>query len=274
MKTSPSLYQEMTDYLETMIAGGVFRPGERLMPLRELGNRFGVSPSTVRRGIEYLCEKGLLEMRHGSGTYVVEKRSVPENGERSVAVFIISDDLRDSYCAHALRGVQLEAARRKWPLRLFFSTYEEAGTPDFIERHRSAWQCNAVIMLGCYDGLLRQVPRCCPGGAGEGIGADACHETADADQPPGASRTALEVVADVGVEGAEHQPDRDQHREVDADHHVFQSVHHRVLSAVFSVPFRKIRRAGVPGCSIRRTASSITSAPASCQSSAMVSTGS
>lgn len=119
MKTSPSLYQEMTDYLETMIAGGVFRPGERLMPLRELGNRFGVSPSTVRRGIEYLCEKGLLEMRHGSGTYVVEKRSVPENGERSVAVFIISDDLRDSYCAHALRGVQLEAARRKWPLRLF-----------------------------------------------------------------------------------------------------------------------------------------------------------
>lgn len=93
MKTSPSLYQEMTDYLETMIAGGVFRPGERLMPLRELGNRFGVSPSTVRRGIEYLCEKGLLEMRHGSGTYVVEKRSVPENGERSVAVFIISDDL-------------------------------------------------------------------------------------------------------------------------------------------------------------------------------------
>lgn len=113
-----------------------------------------------------------------------------------------------------------------------------------------------------------------PGGAGEGIGADTRHEAADADQPPGAARTALEVVADVGVEGAEHQPDRDQHREVDADHHVFQSVHHRVLSAVFSVPFRKIRRAGVPGCSIRRTASSITSAPASCQSSAMVSTGS
>lgn len=170
MKTSPSLYQEMTDYLETMIAGGVFRPGERLMPLRELGNRFGVSPSTVRRGIEYLCEKGLLEMRHGSGTYVVEKRSVPENGERSVAVFIISDDLRDSYCAHALRGVQLEAARRKWPLRLFFSTYEEAGAPDFIERHRSAWQCNAVIMLGCYDGLLRRVPRCCPG-----VGMEMCN---------------------------------------------------------------------------------------------------
>lgn len=163
MKTSSFLYQAMTDYLETMIAGGIYKPGERLIPLRELGSRFGLSPSTARRGIGHLCEKGLLEMRHGSGTYVVEKRRVPENDERAVAVFVISNNLRDSYCAHALRGVQLEAARRKWPLRVYFPTYEEAGTPDFIARHSAAWKCDAVIMLGCYDGLLRQVPRSCPG---------------------------------------------------------------------------------------------------------------
>ncbi len=163
VKTSSFLHQAMTDYLETMISGGVLKPGERLIPLRELGSRFGVSPSTARRGVERLCRKGLLEMRHGSGVYVVERRSVPENYERAISVFVISDDLSDSYCAHALRGVQLEAARRGWPLRLYFPTYEEAGTPGFIERHASAWNSDAVIMLGCYDGLLRKVPRRCPG---------------------------------------------------------------------------------------------------------------
>ena len=63
-------YNKLSERLRRFMAEGKFRDGDRLPPERALAETFGVSRSSVREAIRALAEKGLLESRHGDGTYV------------------------------------------------------------------------------------------------------------------------------------------------------------------------------------------------------------
>jgi DNA-binding transcriptional regulator YhcF (GntR family) len=52
------------------VAAGRLRPGERLPALRELADELGVNHNTLRAAVGKLEADGLLESRHGSGTFV------------------------------------------------------------------------------------------------------------------------------------------------------------------------------------------------------------
>ncbi|SIT02710.1 FadR/GntR family transcriptional regulator [Alicyclobacillus vulcanalis] len=67
---SGKLYMEIAEEIRRQIEEGVFRPGDRLPTLRELADRFGVSRATVREALGALRGQGLVEFRHGMGTYV------------------------------------------------------------------------------------------------------------------------------------------------------------------------------------------------------------
>jgi GntR family transcriptional repressor for pyruvate dehydrogenase complex len=64
------LYYRVAQEIRSLIEEGVFRPGDRLPPLAELANRFGCSRATVREALGALRGQGLVEFRHGNGTYV------------------------------------------------------------------------------------------------------------------------------------------------------------------------------------------------------------
>ncbi|MCX7935626.1 MAG: GntR family transcriptional regulator, partial [Planctomycetota bacterium] len=51
------------------------KPKERLESEQILANRFGVSSLTIREALAKLAEEGLIERKHGSGTFVKEKKS-------------------------------------------------------------------------------------------------------------------------------------------------------------------------------------------------------
>lgn len=57
--------------LDTPIAVGAKLPNEF-----ELGDRFGVGRSTIREAVKLLISRGILEVRRGSGTYVVSTTPV------------------------------------------------------------------------------------------------------------------------------------------------------------------------------------------------------
>ena len=63
-------YRKLSERLQQFMAEGNFRDGDKLPPERSLAESFGVSRSSVREAIRALAEKGLLESRHGDGTYV------------------------------------------------------------------------------------------------------------------------------------------------------------------------------------------------------------
>jgi GntR family transcriptional regulator len=56
--------------IRAAVAAGRLRPGERLPGLREVAEELGVSHGTLRSAVAKLEADGVLETRHGAGTYV------------------------------------------------------------------------------------------------------------------------------------------------------------------------------------------------------------
>jgi DNA-binding FadR family transcriptional regulator len=64
------LHAHVVDALIPMIASGELPPGSLLPTEPEMSARFGVSRSVVREALRVLGAKGLIDVRHGSGTRV------------------------------------------------------------------------------------------------------------------------------------------------------------------------------------------------------------
>ena len=66
------LSDQVADQLMSMIADGTFRPGDRLPSVRALAAELSVNQNTILRVYERLTAEGLLERRHGQGTFVAD----------------------------------------------------------------------------------------------------------------------------------------------------------------------------------------------------------
>jgi GntR family transcriptional regulator, transcriptional repressor for pyruvate dehydrogenase complex len=62
---------QVIDRLRREIANGSYPLGGRLPPVRQLADDFGVSQPTIREAVRALQSLGLVDVRHGSGVYVV-----------------------------------------------------------------------------------------------------------------------------------------------------------------------------------------------------------
>src|ERR1700742_4128752 len=69
-----TLYARIEEAIATEIAQGEYRPGDQLPTEDALLQRFQVSRITVRRAIQNLVNRGLLEIRRGLGTFVLSPR--------------------------------------------------------------------------------------------------------------------------------------------------------------------------------------------------------
>lgn len=66
-----AIYSQIAKLLKEEIAS-FLTPGECLPSENELAERFGVNRHTIRRAVEDLIAAGLLERRHGKGTFVLD----------------------------------------------------------------------------------------------------------------------------------------------------------------------------------------------------------
>ena len=65
------LAEQVEDEIYHYILDTPLEPGAKLPNEFELGEKFGVGRSTVREAVKLLSSKGIVEVRRGSGTYVV-----------------------------------------------------------------------------------------------------------------------------------------------------------------------------------------------------------
>jgi len=70
---------QIFDQLQELISRGELKPGEQVMPERELSEAMNVSRTSVRNAISKLVALGFLEHRQGQGTFV----RVPSSGENN-----------------------------------------------------------------------------------------------------------------------------------------------------------------------------------------------
>ena len=65
-RVSDQVFEQLRD----LIFRGELRPGQKIMPERDLGEALGVSRTTVRNAINKLVTLGYLAHKQGQGTFV------------------------------------------------------------------------------------------------------------------------------------------------------------------------------------------------------------
>ena len=80
------LYRQIADQIRGLIRSGEFPAGSRLPPERDLARQLGVSRPSVREALIALEVEGMVEVRIGSGIYVLAGTGhAPGNGPEAAA---------------------------------------------------------------------------------------------------------------------------------------------------------------------------------------------
>jgi GntR family transcriptional regulator len=77
------LYAQLETELAASIVSGVFPPGSQLPTEDGLIERFNVSRTTIRKAIQNLASRGLVEIQRGRGTFVAQPKITQELTELS-----------------------------------------------------------------------------------------------------------------------------------------------------------------------------------------------
>jgi len=102
-------YLQVRHRLTDLIRTGRLKPGEATPSERELARSLGISRTTVRQALRGLEDQGVLERRHGSGTYVADRRIVQSLSELTG----FSEDMRARGQTPGARVLTLERARAR-----------------------------------------------------------------------------------------------------------------------------------------------------------------
>src|SRR5947199_5173060 len=72
---SSKVFEQIAEQIEQRILSGELRSGDRLPTERELSEQFHASRTAVREAMKTLAQRGLVDMRPGRGTIVIDGTS-------------------------------------------------------------------------------------------------------------------------------------------------------------------------------------------------------
>jgi DNA-binding FadR family transcriptional regulator len=79
------LYRQIAEQLRTLISAGEWAVGARLPAERDLARQLGVSRPSVREALIAMEVEGWVEVRTGSGVYVLDRSKAPSHGNGRAA---------------------------------------------------------------------------------------------------------------------------------------------------------------------------------------------
>jgi GntR family transcriptional regulator len=91
--SSTPIYAQIVDQIKRAVASGALRNGDPLPSLRETSVKLRVNPLTVDKAYKMLERDGLVETRHGLGTFVKADPEFVANGFRLDVLTKAVDDL-------------------------------------------------------------------------------------------------------------------------------------------------------------------------------------
>ena len=76
------IYRQIVNQIRYAVASGLLEPGDELPTIRALALTLKVTPNTIVKAYEELEAAGILQKRHGSGTFVSGERTRLADRER------------------------------------------------------------------------------------------------------------------------------------------------------------------------------------------------
>jgi GntR family transcriptional repressor for pyruvate dehydrogenase complex len=110
--TRPRLYEQVVAQLREHVAAAGLKAGDRLPPERELAERLGVSRASIKQAMVVLEVQGLVDVRHGGGTYLRGDTLDSEPVDRLVERRRRLPDVLDARDALESKLAELAAERR------------------------------------------------------------------------------------------------------------------------------------------------------------------
>lgn len=149
MRNERTKYQDLIEYITSLIESGALTPGDKLSSENELAQQFGISRQTVRTAIGILEEQGVLRRVKGSGTYLSEHRHPEQQNRIAVITTYV-----DSYIfPKIIQGIEEKLFERGYSVQIAFTNNtlerEKNVLADIISRDDVA----GVIVEGTKSGL-------------------------------------------------------------------------------------------------------------------------
>ena len=76
------IYLQIANQVKHLLASGRLAPGDEIPPIRVLAKQLLINPNTVARAYLELEREGVVQKRHGSGTYISDAGSPLGRKER------------------------------------------------------------------------------------------------------------------------------------------------------------------------------------------------
>ena len=100
------IWQQLSQQLAQRIVTGVYPPGSKLPPVRELAAQAGVNPNTMQRALAQLEQEGLAKADRTAGRLVTEDTGILDGVRTAQAQLVI----RQYFEAMAALGYSREQA--------------------------------------------------------------------------------------------------------------------------------------------------------------------
>lgn len=152
------LYLQVAQQLQQLIEDGSFTAGTRLPSERDLAEKFGVSRPTIREAMIALEIAGLVEVRSGSGVYVLERQGneTPVLASQGAGPFEILEArklIEGETCALASERISEEQLQRLRELLLEMA--EENKQEEATEKADEQFHC--LIAEAAGNGALSAI---------------------------------------------------------------------------------------------------------------------
>ena len=108
-----TLGEQVATQIAGQIAGGVWKPGDRLPAEGELCAALGIGRSTLREALKSLAYVGLVQMRPGEGTYVLDSTQMLIDRIRTGGILKTEKELEDVSEARLILETELAAMAAK-----------------------------------------------------------------------------------------------------------------------------------------------------------------
>lgn len=85
LKSDRPIYTQLLEELKRRIVSGHYRPGEKLLPVRELAQEAKVNPNTMQKALSELERQDLVFAVRTTGRYITENVSLIEDAKKEFA---------------------------------------------------------------------------------------------------------------------------------------------------------------------------------------------
>lgn len=85
LQSDRPIYTQLLTELKRRIVAGMYKPGDKLMPVRELAQEAQVNPNTMQRALAELERQGLVYAVRTTGRFITEDEELIRKAKNEIA---------------------------------------------------------------------------------------------------------------------------------------------------------------------------------------------